>query len=174
MGCVSAHAADMPRLVGHFTGLRELVWATCGHHDDTKLPPPPPGWSRHPDSLPSVRAPLHLLHLEHVVEWEIFAMSIIPAETVIITNHDELLLTHSLCRGIEMFLGMKTLRVLPPHGEELMLTTLPNLKADRQAFRDASLDSICEEGGVTLHRDAEILFPCSCCVYRPNSMIAEV
>jgi hypothetical protein len=174
MGCVSAHAADMPRLVRHFTGLRELVWATCGHHDDIKPPPPLPGWNRHPESLPSVRAPLRLLHLEHVVEWEIIAMSIIPAETVMVTNHDELLLTHSFCRGIEMFLGMKTLRVLPPHSEELVRTTLPDLRADRQAFRGASLGSICEERGVTLLRDAEILFPCSCCVYRPEPTTAEV
>lgn len=165
MGCVSAHAADMPSLVRHFRGLQELVWATCGHHEDTKPEPLISGWSLLPQSLPSVRPPLKLLHIEHAVQWEIMAMSQIPAEEVVVTNHDELLITHSLCSGVEMFIGLKTLRVLPPHSAELVLTTLHDLKADRQVFRNASLDSICEGRGVALYRDAEILFPCSCCVY---------
>lgn len=174
MGCNSAHAGDMPALVRHFRGLQEFIWATCGHNHDAESPPPKRGWSRLPGALPSVRPPLRLLHLEHIVEWEIHAMSVIPTETLIVTNHDEHLLAQALCRGAEMFLGLKALRVLPPYDQGLILTTLRDLTADRQVFQIPTLDSFCKEKSIDLRRDAKILFPCSCCIFSRSEANPEV
>jgi hypothetical protein len=160
MGCNSAHAAQMSLLVKHFRNLQELVWATCGHYNDPIPSYPQAGWSKDPTSLHHLRRPLKLLVLEHALEWEICVMSMIPAETLIVTHPDELRLTRSLERRVEMFPGMKTLRVLPKQSPN---ESQSNAVSDTILARGAILESLCNDLGVVLSRDAELLHPCTCC-----------
>lgn len=166
MACNSAYAPHIPLIVQHFKNLKELVWATCGHHHDVITPLPLAGWKKDPAFQPLIRRkPLDHLVLEHALEWEIGVLGVIPAETVTVANIDELRLVRSMRRRVEMFPGLKLLKVLPQNPE--------NQEVDEYGVTSASvppigeplptLDSLCAEMGIILKRDAKLMHPCSCC-----------
>jgi len=96
-------------------------------------------------------------------------MGVIPAETVIVAHPDELRLTRSMAHRVEMFPGMKTLRVLPRESDEERESrrvddsahSLGDQVSDNKTL--PTLDVLCEDLGVVLLRDAELLHPCDCC-----------
>ncbi|PVF97176.1 hypothetical protein CPB86DRAFT_735387 [Serendipita vermifera] len=172
VNCSNAHAAHMSHIVRHFKQLRELLWSKCGTSRDPLPPPLKRGWSEEPDALHKHRSPLKTMQLEHALEWEIMAMGVIPAETVIIANTDEDGVVEALSHGVELFIGMKTLRVSPPRAS----TTTSFLQSTDSTFRSSvitgyesysglkrTLEQISEEGKFALRRDAEICSPCNCC-----------
>jgi hypothetical protein len=172
INCGNAHAAHMPDIVRQFKQLRELLWSKCGSSSDPLTATLRKGWSEDPDALPKHRPPLKALQLEHALEWEIMAMGAIPAETVIVANVDEDGIVNALSHGVELFIGMKTLRVLPPRtsnsvsflqrADSSFRTTLITGSEPSSGLK-RSLDQICEQGKFTLRRDAEICSPCTCC-----------
>ena len=166
MSCNSAYAPHMPLLVQHFRGLKELIWATCGHHHDTILQSPVDGWSKDPAFQPLLRRkPLLCLIMEHIVTWEIDVLSVIPAEDVTVANLEERSLVNSMIRRVTMFPGMKILRVLPQtpvtQENEAFRVVSQNLPAIGAML--PTLDSLCQDSGVTLIREARLLHPCTCC-----------
>ncbi|KAG8761687.1 hypothetical protein FRC14_000071 [Serendipita sp. 396] len=163
--CEPAHADLMVDLVRHFPALEELVWASCGSKRDSPPPLPPDGWSKMDDALCNLRPPLRELHIQHALDWELGILGQIPAVEVIIDNFDEEETTRAFSRTKELYLGMRTLHVLP---KDLINSTPEEGQVEDQTEEaiivlNQTLDAICAERQVTLLRDATVMFECICC-----------
>ncbi|KAG8798786.1 hypothetical protein FRC17_007319 [Serendipita sp. 399] len=126
------------------------MWAISGHWADHKSPRPPPGWSKLPGSLPKIRRPLRLLHIEHAMEWEVFTLGQIPAEEVIIANAEEQIIQRVLSSATETFIGMKTLRVLPVARVMHSYVSVTDDDLRDEVVEVVPLSASCAERNVTL------------------------
>ncbi|KAG8826318.1 hypothetical protein FRC19_009278 [Serendipita sp. 401] len=150
--CEPAHVQNILDLVRHFPSLQELLWDISGHYSDRRLPAPEPGWSQMPTALHNIRKPLRLLHLEHVIEWELAVLSQIPAVEVVVAHYEVYRIGNVLSSTRENFIGMQVLRVSPLDESDDSLSS--------------KLEEECRARDAILSYDAEIHFPCSCC-YNP-------
>ena len=144
--CQNAHSALLCELVRHFPSLRRLIVCTSGHDSDHQTPPPKRGWSTDPESLPRVRGPLDLLHIEHGCQWEVLALAVVPTKTLMITNVAERIIQNVLRHDAELFIGLETLRIRPP----------------REGVDPEILNNSCRERGWKPVRDAVMWRPCRC------------
>ncbi len=144
--CQNAHSGLLCELVRHFPSLKRLIVCTSGHDSDHQTPPPARGWSTDPESLPRVRGPLDLLHIEHGCQWEVLALAVVPTKTLMITNVAERIMQNVLRHDAELFIGLETLRIRPP----------------REGVDPETLDNSCRERGWKPVRDAVMWRPCRC------------
>ncbi|KIM30126.1 hypothetical protein M408DRAFT_101443 [Serendipita vermifera MAFF 305830] len=124
INCQTVYAPDIPVIVGIFDALEELIVSTCGHGDDVIPSRRSTGWSTYPDALWKRKAALREFGIEHMSQWEILALGVIPALTVICANVRPDSMLRALEEDGELFPGMKVLRVLPRKGLEIEMTKM--------------------------------------------------
>ncbi|PVF96139.1 hypothetical protein CPB86DRAFT_787283 [Serendipita vermifera] len=151
--CESGYSADIPFLVQNFPALRELLVSTCGVPTDPVVVRNPAGWYLLPDALYKTHAPLDLFHIEHMDDWEMRAMGIIPTTTLMVTSIQSMHLLGILKEDKDLFPGLKILRLGPYPGQR---TDLLNNSKWRE------LVDICSARNVGIRRDAVTIYPCIC------------
>lgn len=148
INCQPAYAAHIPHLVRHYPSLKELMISTCGDDSDMKPPGLQFDWNRRPDALCNVRPPLEAFHVEHMEDWEIMALGVIPTKELIITTVKQNHLLSCLMTEPELFPKLKVLRLAP--------TT-------KKPINSASLEEICKRRQIEIRRDAIPTWSCVCC-----------
>jgi hypothetical protein len=155
------HAAHIPPLVRHFAALKELKISACGTSDNFVRSSRTPGWSRFPDALCNTRSPLTIFHVEHMDDWEIYELGVIPTVVLMVTTVKKGHLIGSFHKDIEIFPALRVLRLAP------LPTTGSVENADRvidgnNVGAKTSMQAICKERNVELRRDAVSHFTCLC------------
>ena len=150
------HAAQLPFLVRHFRALKELKISACGDDNNFVHVPRTPGWSHRPDALCNIRSTLTWMHIEHMDDWEIYELGIIPTTTLIVTTVKQNHLLGSFQQDAEIFPGLRVLRLAPltPAAEQAE----EKLTADGKP----SILSICKARNIDLQRDAVAHWTCVC------------
>ncbi|KAG8815891.1 hypothetical protein FRC17_000556 [Serendipita sp. 399] len=145
--CHLAFADMMIPLLAHFYHLEELVWAHCGlWWMQPRAKYFPKGWSKSAHSLPNIRAPLKLLHIENVSELELRIMGEIPAEELTISDRQEGRIGKAFTESDEIFPRTKILRV-------------PSNPPGYVAHFASPLEVACRRREIKLFRNARVLFP---------------
>lgn len=129
LNCQPACAAHIPPLVRHFGSLRELTVSTCGQTGDVSSPSREKGWSKHSTALCNTRKPLEIFHIEHMEDWEVGPMGVIPTRVLVVTNVRTNHLFNSFKDDLELFPGVKVVRIAPQVSEErrrVVATTATN------------------------------------------------
>ncbi|KIM30124.1 hypothetical protein M408DRAFT_101431 [Serendipita vermifera MAFF 305830] len=173
ISCQTAYAPDIPILVGLFEALEELLVSTCGYREDVIPPPRSTGWSAYPDALWKRKTALKEFVIEHMDRWEILALGVIPAQTVICANVQPGAMLKALEEDKELFPGIKVLRVLPNrvYRRDELYESSEDDEEDgthdviRSGSVEKRLDTVCGERKVELRRDASRYRPCTCCSY---------
>jgi len=159
-----AHAAHIPPLVGHFKALKELTISACGEDEHFGMQRSwqsrPRGWSRLPDALCNSRSALTMFHVEHMYDYEINELGVIPTATLMATTVKKHNLLETFRQDPEIFPGLRTLRLAPlptsgDHGPE---------EKDKGNVVDGepSIQAICSVRDIQLRRDAITYLPCVC------------
>ncbi|KAG8798785.1 hypothetical protein FRC17_007318, partial [Serendipita sp. 399] len=159
--CEPAHAYLMIDFVRQFPTLEELMWASCGSRPDTLPPLPLDGWSKLDEALCNNRQPLRKLYIQHALDWELWILGQIPVIELTIDDFDEQMVARAFARTKEMYLGMRTLHILPED-----LTNPPQQVEglneeqtdDGETSTKPKLEDICAERQITLLRDASVMF----------------
>lgn len=164
INCQPAYAPHIPHVVRHFPALRELMISTCGDDSDIPPPPLPSGWNTRSDALCKTRSPLDSFHIEHMEDWEIKALGVIPTRVLVVTTVKRYHLLSCLKEEPNLFPGITVLRLtpLPPH------LAYPQVQVDTNegiVFPEdvKALEAICKSRGIELRRDAEPTWSCLCC-----------
>ncbi|KIM23472.1 hypothetical protein M408DRAFT_27818 [Serendipita vermifera MAFF 305830] len=150
------HAAHIPPLVGHFTQLKELLISACGNETfQTVLRPQ--GWSTQPDALCKKRQPLTSFFIEHMDDYELYELGLIPTTTLIVTTVKRHHLLVNLRRDPEIFPGIKVLRLahIPPSFKR-------GLEDGDDTSGEKELQKICDGRGIEIRRDARPNWTCVC------------
>ncbi|CAG7853013.1 SubName: Full=Uncharacterized protein {ECO:0000313/EMBL:CCA70896.1} [Serendipita indica DSM 11827] len=152
--CSNAYAFHIPHLVRHFTSLRELMVSTCGaSDDDTVGVQRSGGWSTESDALRNTHAPLEVFHIEHMTDWEIYALGVIPTKelstSLITRGHLEAAFT----RDPEIFPGLVLLRVEEYVNLEETTYREPTMANAPRTIK--TLNAICTGRGIKVEKDAK-------------------
>jgi hypothetical protein len=162
--CLAGYAPHIPELVRLFSSLKVLTVSTCGNEDDVQPPLRQYGWSSESGALCQVREALEAFHIEHMEDWEIIALGVIPAKHVTLSNIIRGHFVRAMEKDTELF----------PHLEMLSLTPIPARsdtdlneanKAEIQAEMEEDkklkeiLDSICKRRGVKVKFDGYCIKP---------------
>jgi len=150
------YPAHIPFLVQHFTGLKELKISACGKVVNGTTNWRPSGWSQRDDSLCNTHRTLTTLHIEHMEDWEIYELGVIPTATLLVTIVKWSSLLGLFRRDEETFPGLQVLRLAPQ--------TVPASGVETTSAGDAaSMQALCNSRGVQLRFDAPVKnFPCAC------------
>ena len=158
------HAAQIAPLVGHFTALEELVISACGNEAfETVLRPA--GWSKHPTSLCKTHKPLKSFWIEHMDDYEIYELGLIPTTTLIVTTVKKHHLLTNLRRDAEIFPGLKVLRLSPPKATPDTQEGGANAETvakGKDASGEEEMNKICTARGIEMRRDARANWTCVC------------
>jgi hypothetical protein len=159
------HAAHIPNLVRHFTSLKELTISACGNDSNFVNVFRTPGWSRQPDALCNIRNPLKVFHVEHMDDWEIYELGVIPTTTLVITSVKRHHFLGSLRQDAEIFPGMQVLRLTPPKppkNEDEAIDEAVKPQSQNNDEGEQLLVGICQARNVELRRDARANWTCVC------------
>lgn len=150
------YPAHVPFLVQHFIGLKELKISACGKAVSGTTNWRPPGWSQRGDALRNTHRTLITLHIEHMEDWEIYELGVIPTAALLVTTVKWSRLLELFRRDDEMFPGLEVLRLVPQ--------TMPASGVGTAAANDAaSMQAVCDSRSVQLRFDAPVTqFPCAC------------
>jgi hypothetical protein len=159
--CENVYAVHVSELVSIFPSLRELLVSTCGDWTDVHGGALGPDWHAQPTALCNRREPLDLFHIEHMDDWEIRWLGLIPAKKLITTTLKPHHLLTELTSDLNLFPGMKTL-CLPPIEDNKPTNSGHRGLSDRSTHVEA-LEHLCEARGVTVVRSAQAIVTCSCC-----------
>ncbi|CAG8778732.1 12153_t:CDS:1, partial [Acaulospora colombiana] len=107
--CGNVYPPQIAELICHFPSLEYFLISACGHgpsrpHGREK------GWSSQPSGWWNQRKPLTLMHIEHMLAWEMLVMGTIPAleiRTVSLYTGD---LARTFMDDNEVFPHLKLLR----------------------------------------------------------------
>ena len=154
------HATHIPQLVRLFTALKELTVSACGRLDNFVPQLRPSGWSRLPDALCNSHSTLTMIHMEHMDDWEISELGVIPTTTLMVTTVKRHHLLVPFRQDSEIFPGLRTLRLapLPTSGDY----ELEELGEDNAVDGKPSMQAICSARGIELRRDAIANWICAC------------
>ncbi|CAG8715318.1 2713_t:CDS:2, partial [Acaulospora colombiana] len=114
--CGNVYPPHIAELIRHFPSLEYFLISACGHgpsgpHGREK------GWSSQPSGWWNQRKPLKLMHIEHMLAWEMLVMGTIPAlEIRAVSLYAEHLAT-TFIRDHEVFPYLKLLRAAPLNSE---------------------------------------------------------
>jgi len=151
------YSAHIPILVRHFTALKELKISACGSAYYGEINWRPPGWSRLQDALCNNHHALTTLDIEHMADWEVYELGIIPTTTAFVTMIKWHHLLELFRKDYELFPGLLSLRVAPlTSGKDDMAGSGP-------LDGKPSMETICDVRNVQLRYDAptpKISCPC--------------
>ncbi|PVF96131.1 hypothetical protein CPB86DRAFT_787274 [Serendipita vermifera] len=159
--CENVYAVHVPEIVSIFPSLRELLISTCGDWSDIHGGPLRDDWHSQHNALCNRREPLESFHIEHMDDWEIRWLGLIPTKRLITTTLKPLHLLTELKNDFNLFPGMKTL-YLPPIDENKPSNEGHRGLAHKTADVE-QLEHLCEARGVTIVRDAKAIVTCFCC-----------
>lgn len=170
LNCQPACATHIPSLVGHFTSLKELTVSTCGQTGDAGSAPREAGWSKHPTALCNMRKPLEIFHVEHMEDWEIQPMGVIPTKTLIVTNVRTNHLFHSFRDDKELFPQVKLIRISPhPDRMQRRVNAAAAIKTTDETKKDTDegvvidpFEALCRARAIELQLNAEPIWRCGC------------
>jgi hypothetical protein len=148
--CSNAYAPHIPKLVRLFDSLRHLLVSTCGYSTD-KQAYPDTDWHSTTNALWKVRPSLVTFHMEHMLDWEILALGIIPTRILITSNLHTGHLAHAFNQDQRIFPGLQHLSLEPlsPDPETGEIT-------DREK-EHAFLEEFCKRRSVELSKDASYI-----------------
>jgi hypothetical protein len=150
------YPAHIPFLVQHFIKLKELKISACGKAFSGTTNWRPSGWSQREDALCNTHRTLITLHIEHMEDWEIYELGVIPTATLIVTTVKWSRLLELFRRDDETFPGLQVLRLAPQ-------TVPPIIVMNTAADDAASMQAVCNSRSVQLRFDAPVTqFPCIC------------
>jgi len=149
------HAAHIPSLVGHFKALEELTISACGNDNDFLQVLRPRGWSRRPEALCNTHRPLAVFHIEHMDDWEIYELGVIPTVMLIVTTVKKYHFLNAMLQDVEIFPRLQVLRLAPPNS-----WGTPTEGATEEG--EQPLIGICQARNVELRRDALANWSCGC------------
>ncbi|CCA70882.1 hypothetical protein PIIN_04818 [Serendipita indica DSM 11827] len=152
--CSNAYAFHIPHLVRHFKSLRELMVSTCGSDDDDKVGVPRSGgWSTEADALCNTHASLDVFHVEHMSDWEIYALGVIPTKELVTSNLVQGHLEAAFTYDPEIFPGLGLLRVEAYVSLEEATYMDATMADPPRAIK--TLNAICAGRGIKIERDAK-------------------
>ncbi|PVF96124.1 hypothetical protein CPB86DRAFT_816604 [Serendipita vermifera] len=154
--CENVYAPHVPQLVGALPNLRELLVSTCGNPTDIIIEQPlPGGWHTDPDALCNTHKPLDWFHVEHMDDWEIRTLGVIPTKTLILTTIKRDHFLNELKLDNHIFPGMRRLRLSPP-----------SLSLDDEDIKKSQsmidLENLCATREIEIMRDAKAIYHCGC------------
>jgi hypothetical protein len=133
--------------------------STCGDDSDVIPPPHPHDWSEKSYALCKIRPPLDVFHIEHMENWEIMALGVIPTKVLIVTTVKQYHLLSCLTEDPKLFPGIKVLRLAPRNVQD-STAEAANKPPSNELI---SLENICKARQIELRRDAEPTWHCLCC-----------
>jgi len=148
--CSNAYAPHIPKLVRLFGSLQHLLVSTCGYSTDKKAYPDA-DWHSTTDALWKARQPLDTFHMEHMLDWEILALGVIPTRKLITSNIHTGHLSHAFNEDHQIFPGLQHLSLEP---------LLPDLETGETTDGEkehAFLEEFCKGRSVELSKDASYI-----------------
>jgi hypothetical protein len=155
------HSSHIPHLVRHFTALKQLKISACGTDGGFTRNSRRPGWSRLPDALCNNHPTLSTFHVEHMDDWEIYELGVIPATILVVTTVRKDHLLRSFLKDAEIFPCLRVLRLAPlptNRGVELIV----NVTGGSNASNQPPIQTVCDERNIELRRDAVSCLTCPC------------
>ncbi|KAG8833478.1 hypothetical protein FRC17_010653 [Serendipita sp. 399] len=142
--CRDIRAQHLPELVLRFPKLQYLYVASVGgSRSEVQTPRRSPGWSERHDAFWRQRAPLKVIHLEGVLDWQICAMGTIAAFVVTMTCISRHELNNAFLKDSEIFPCMKELRCEPTYDIPIRYKeypwTLKEVMEQRQQLVESSI-----------------------------------
>lgn len=164
VNCQTAYAPEIPFFLQIFESLEELTISTCGWvGDERPLQIREQGWSKEPGALCKMRRPLKWLKLEHMIDWEVKALGVIPTTELSLIHWNAAELIEPFKDDEELFPGLKVLRM---HQRWIGDEEEKQDKQMKKSYGEVLLE-ICEKRGIELRRDAERMMICFCCSFEP-------
>ncbi|PVF96119.1 hypothetical protein CPB86DRAFT_787263 [Serendipita vermifera] len=155
--CQWLHVYDIPEFVSIFPALRELLVSNCCEQGE--IPPPhAEGWHVSPDALCNTHQPLDWLHIEHMNQRRIRMLGLIPTKTLILTSIKPQDFLKAMKGDKNLFPGVTLLRlkaIATKYGR-------PGPSEEKNTDR-LLLEEICRVRNITIARDAQPIFVCTCC-----------
>ncbi|CAG8674419.1 9507_t:CDS:2, partial [Acaulospora colombiana] len=142
--CRNLYAPHVPGLVKLFPALRELLVSSCGDPSDEVMGPLRWDWYLDPEALCKTHIPLEYCHVEHMDDWEIRALGVIPAKTWIVTTIKPPHFLQELSNDDHIFPGITHLQIESE--------SWPTVEKPASVI---TLEELCKKRGVKLTRDAK-------------------
>jgi hypothetical protein len=152
VGCHNIWTPHIPELIRHFPSLQYFLISACGHgpersHGRKK------GWSSQRDGWWNQKKPLKLMHLEHMLPWEMLVMGTIPASEIIAVSLYPGDLANTFTEDHEIFPHLRLLRA-----ESLESKAFPDDgKRDRERASEVGLKPVLDSRNIEFRRDASWL-----------------
>lgn len=148
--CSNAYAPHIPKLVRLFNSLRHLLVSTCGYSTDREASPDA-DWHSTTNALWKVHQPLVTFHVEHMLDWEILALGVLPTITLIASNLYTGHLANALNEDEQIFPGLRHLSIEPLFPDPETGDTADGKK------EHAFLEEFCKGRSVELSKDASYI-----------------
>jgi hypothetical protein len=152
VNCHNIFPPHIAELIRHFPSLEHFLISACGHGPTTR-PARGKGWSAQQDGWWNRRKPLKLMHIEHMLPWEMLVMGTIPALEIVAVGLYSGDLAEAFMGDHEIFPHLRLLRAEP-----LESKTFPDSRRrDREHDSEAGMKPVLDARKIEFRRDASWL-----------------